>query len=164
MTQPLNLAGIRYGRLTAVERATNTRGGQAVWVCQCDCGNTKSVLANHLRRGAVVSCGCYHKDNHTTHGQYKSPEYGTWVNIKGRCLNPNSPKYPDYGGRGIQMCDRWKSSFAAFLADMGPRPAGRYTIERLDNDGHYEPGNCIWATYAVQSRNKRPKWNKRANA
>lgn len=164
MTKKLDLLGRQFGRLSVTRAAPNAPEGPTAWVCNCICGNVKTVRTNHLVRGAVISCGCYHKERHTTHGRYTTPEYQAWVNIKGRCLNPKSPKYADYGGRGIQMCDRWRDDFAAFLADMGPRPAGRYTIERVDNEGHYEPSNCIWATYAVQSRNKRPKWNKRANA
>jgi hypothetical protein len=85
----------------------------------------------------------------------RSPEYRTWMGMKARCGNPNDKRFADYGGRGIRVCDRWLESFEAFLADMGPRPSSRHTIDRIDVDGGYEPGNCRWVAAAAQARNKR---------
>jgi hypothetical protein len=89
------------------------------------------------------------------HGLHGVPEYWVWHRAKDRCKNPNNPKFKHYGGRGIKMCQEWRDSFAAFIASMGRRPAGRYTLDRIDNNGDYEPGNCRWATYAAQNRNNR---------
>jgi hypothetical protein len=89
------------------------------------------------------------------HGQSNCPEYRRWTAMKMRCLNPTVPCFKHYGGRGIQVCERWRRSFAEFFADVGPRPSPKHTLERLDNNGHYEPGNVRWATYAEQMRNKR---------
>lgn len=86
-----------------------------------------------------------------------TPEYAVWKVLKQRCLNPRNAKYPLYGARGITVCDRWRDSFAAFIADMGPRPGKGYSVERKENDGNYEPGNCEWATAKEQAANRRPR-------
>jgi hypothetical protein len=94
-------------------------------------------------------------DRRVTHGASYGPEYGAWKGIKRRCFNPKARNYRDYGGRGITMCQRWRDSFAAFFADVGPRPSADHSVERVNNDGHYEPDNVRWATQAEQSRNRR---------
>lgn len=132
------------------------KGKHSYWTCQCECGVVKVIAATHLH-GHTKSCGCRPNKRGYKHGGSHSPEWAVWKSMRQRCENPKAISYPDYGGRGIQVCARWKK-FANFLADMGKRPVGpvRLTLERNDNDGNYEPTNCRWATYAEQSMNKRP--------
>jgi hypothetical protein len=119
------------------------------------------VAAGHLVSGHTKSCGCLHLENAQSvgrkHGLSKLPEFRVWTNMRQRCLHPEHPTYPYYGGRGITICDRWRDDFAAFIADMGRRPSPDLTIERKDNEKGYEPGNCVWATRLTQSRNRRKR-------
>lgn len=141
----------RYGRLAVLE---SVKGG---WLCRCDCGATVTVTGSHLREGRVVSCGCYHAERQRevprTHGMKHSDIYNIWVGMRQRCNNPNAESYPDYGGRGIKVCEAW-DDFEQFARDMGERQPGQ-TIERLDVNGDYEPGNCCWAGKVQQARNTR---------
>jgi hypothetical protein len=159
----IDITGRRFGRLIAMESVGSTIDGRRLWLCRCDCGIEKSIRGKTLRRGETRSCGCLHQEavhnRMTTHGATINhkwrPEYRTWVNVKTRCLNPKFKDFHLYGGRGITICDKWRDNFAAFFADMGPKPAPEYSIDRIDPDGHYQPDNCRWATWAQQRRNQR---------
>lgn len=143
--------GERFGMLV-VQSIVHQHRVKAV--VACDCGATKSVYVSHLKRGATRSCGC-NPGRKVRHGRHGSPEYMCWQSIIQRCTNPNSESYRRYyGGRGITVCDRWRD-FENFFADMGPRPSPQHSIDRIDVNGNYEPGNCRWATDDEQVRNTR---------
>lgn len=162
----LELEGRRFGRLTVLgkEGVVNSK---LVWKCLCDCGNEVSVVGSRLINGHTNSCGCYRADRtkeaNTKHGQSRTKLYQRWAGMIKRCTLRTHRAYKFYGGRGINVCDRWLS-FENFLADMGPPPDNSMTIERIDNDGDYEPGNCRWATWAEQNLNKRPRKDMRIRA
>lgn len=160
----MNLVGQRFGRLTVLSREQRNLRGRLQWVCICDCGRKVVILEYNLRDGNSKSCGCGREVSHRKHGLRKAPEYRLWQNMVQRCGNPNNPRYDDYGGRGIRVCARWRKSFAAFYADVGPRPSAKHSIDRIDNDGNYEPGNVRWATAYQQVHNRRPKGAPRAKA
>lgn len=159
--QIINLTGKRFGRFVVVGLAGQGSDGRARWKCLCDCGTLTEVYSHALRSGGTSSCGCIKqflpphgkKHGHSSRG-HTTPTYRTWDHMKQRCQNPKHERFKDWGGRGIAVCERWLK-FENFLADMGERPEGM-TIERMDNDKGYEPGNCKWATSAEQSANKRP--------
>ncbi len=151
--------GSQFGFLTVLERTESPLRAQTKWLCRCVCGVEKSIYATHLRSGNIVSCGCklleLQRIAKTTHGLSKSRIRNSYQTMKQRCLNPNAPDYPRYGGRGIKICGRWlaKDGFLNFMADMGERPEG-YSLDRLNNDGDYTPENCVWSTSKMQIANR----------
>lgn len=157
-----NLAGKKFGRWTVIDRAPRTRPNQDTrWNCVCDCGERGVVAGSPLRRGTAKSCGCLARElssaRWTTHGYAKhtearKPIYRAWTAMIARCHGTASHVKVRYRDRGIVVCDRWRYSFENFLADMGERPEG-HSLDRIDNSGNYEPGNCRWATPSQQARN-----------
>lgn len=148
--QTINEAGKRYGRLLVLKYVSSHWNSK--WLCQCDCGKRCVVPGCDLRTGSTRSCGCLR--HRTKHGAVNTPAYKSWSNMIQRCTNTGLETYPYYGGRGISVCERWKRSFAAFLADMG-QPGPGLTLDRINCDGNYDSTNCRWATRKEQSRNTR---------
>lgn len=157
----MDLTGHRFGMLVAEQPEGKDKQGRILWICKCDCGNTKKIRAVHLRNGAVQSCGCekYKKiaAKVTIHGYASGgkvrPIYTSWAQMNARCSNPNHNRYHRYGGRGIKVCDQWKT-FEGFLKDMGDSWSEGLSIDRIDNDGDYEPSNCRWSTPKEQAANR----------
>lgn len=157
MARLIDLSGSRFGRWTVVRRARNSKAGQAMWECACDCGETAIVRGTHLRNRVSLSCGCLARAQQTRHGKSGSAEYRAYYNMLKRCEYEGDNRYLDYGGRGIRVCREWRESFARFLEDVGPRPSKHHSLDRIDVNGDYEPRNCRWANRETQERNKRTR-------
>lgn len=154
----IDLTGLKVGRLTVISRHPY-KSRSIHWLCECECGNTSIVCGSRLRGNLTLSCGCIHKEQlanrNKKHEMTETPEYYTWCHIKARCFNKNTKHYDRYGGRGITMCDEWKNDFMSFYRDMGDKPSKKHQIDRIDNDGNYEPGNCRWVLNKTNARNRR---------
>lgn len=157
--------GEQFGRLIIVKEIELHKqpSGQVKrkFQCKCQCGNFIQVRLDHLKNGSIISCGCYHKEklykSSITHGLTNHPLYSTWYGMLQRTNNSKHKSYKDYGGRGIKVCDRWLETPKNFFDDMGEKPSPNYTLDRINNDGHYEPSNCRWSTRSEQILNQRPK-------
>lgn len=157
-----DLTGMRFGKLTVIGRNGSkvfpSGQKQPLYTCKCDCGENTVVLARNLISGNTKSCGCLAMDTRTKHGVWGSIVYKAWDNMRSRCYNTNIPHYKNWWGRGITVCDEWKDNFQAFYDHVSTLPhfgEVGYSLDRIDNDGNYEPGNVRWATRYEQTHNRR---------
>jgi hypothetical protein len=165
----INIAGQRFGHWTVIARHSERRRHghyartvPALWLCRCDCGTERIVRGSHLRSGATTSCGCAQRQLarglltklNTKHGMSGTRAYVRWANMKQRCFNPRNPGYPDYGGRGITVCEEWHKDFLTFYANTGDAPLCM-SFDRINNAGNYEPTNWRWAPRWLQTFNRR---------
>lgn len=159
MGKRLDISNTKFGYLTAINVNRVAKSRAILWNCVCSCGNKCVVSTNNLRNGHTQSCGCYLKERcsemNSTHGKSKIKEYYVWKTMKSRCKNKSNGSYKNYGARGIMVCERWDNSFENFINDMGLRPSDKHSIDRIDNDGNYEPSNCRWADIFEQAGKKR---------
>ena len=163
MPKKVNLVGQVFSQLTVMAKAIFQIYGDVRWICECSCGGVSVVTSNNLIKNHSKSCGCLVSktcgERFTKHGLssggYRRPMYKLWKSMKARCYNKNDTNYRHYGGRGISMCERWLESPLNLIEDMGERPSPNHSVDRINNDGNYEPSNCRWATADQQQSNKR---------
>jgi hypothetical protein len=160
-SRQIDLSGRRFGKLLVVSKAPSRKVGKkwfGYWECRCDCGNTTVVQRSGLTSRATKSCGCYQQEalavRARNHGGYKWPEYRVWGAIVQRCTNPKNPAFIHYGGRGITVCDRWRESFADFISDVGRCPEPGMQLDRIDNNGSYQPNNVRWVSRDENMKNR----------
>lgn len=162
----IDLTGKQFGMLTVLARSDKSNNGEVRWDCQCECGNIKDISGEALRYGMTHSCGCMHYEWVSSkvkkHGMSKTKLYNVWSEMKSRCYNPKDKSYPNYGARGIVVCDEWKNNPSAFFKwayengyDESKNPRTECSIDRIDNDGMYAPSNCRWVDINIQAYNKR---------
>lgn len=155
----VNMVGEKHGKLTILSEAGRGEYGDALWKCKCDCGKIFVASGHRIRRGETTSCGCYAREQHikrtTTHGMAKTRLYKEWQGMKQRCNNPKTPKFYNYGGRGISYCEEWEdfSNFQEWALSNGYSDS--LTLDRIDVNGNYGPNNCRWVTNLEQQNNKR---------
>ena len=158
MRKQIIKAGDKFNKLTAIKFSHKGKGYRKYWLFKCDCGNEKVIYVNNVKSGHAKSCGCSLKENcgrTITHGMARTKSYSSWEAMKNRCLNKNNSAYKNYGGRGIKICPEWlgKDGIKNFYEDMGERPENKF-LDRINNNGNYEPTNCKWSTMKEQQNNR----------